>query len=280
MKNRLIFHFYLTDNWLEQKTNKIHLCCLKYFANIFNEMTFVIVIDDLTNTDLIYGFEDFIINLKVCTNINFIVKHNTVFRDSQTFYDEIVSKIDKLDGLTFFGHNKGLTNYTNPVFKRDDVEKWITTMYYGCFSDVQEMEYALTEDRCVGYGTLLSSYTLQDDKTKKEHSAIWFGKERYQYMGTFFWINCQTLCAYMKNTEKSLPIMADRWYAENFFSNIITQEYCGSFEYRWMINDYTFGKNMDYIINLCFEKETVDKYYDFHTFILNKTEEISSDGVV
>lgn len=266
MKKRLIFHFYLTDNWMMQKTNKIHLCCLKYFANLFNEMTFVVVIDDLTHTDLIYGFEDFIIKLKICTNIKFIVKSNTIFRDSQTFYDEIVLKLKELDGLTFFAHNKGLTNYDDSAFKKENVEKWITSMYYGCLIRPEESEYELTDGRKVSYGTLFD--IIKDDYGHREQLNLHLGDRWFFYMGTFFWLNCGVIDGFLRRSGKTVPTITDRWYAENFLANIIDEKHCGSFDTRYMI-DYLGGGwgEMDNVLLWSFGPY-LEEYLNFHNKIL------------
>lgn len=266
MKKRLIFHFYLTNGWKEHHINKIHFYCLKYFAYAFNEVNFIIAMDNINDTKTIYDFENYILSLNLCVNITFKIKQNTIFRDSQTFYDEIAVKLKDLDGLTFFAHNKGFTNFTDSDYKVENIEKWVTAMYYGCLSRVEEMEHSLTDDRKISYGTLFIS--INKDCCHKEELDLHLGKNWYFYMGTFFWLNCGVINDFLNKQNVAVPTMNDRWYAENFFSNIIECKHCGYFDGRFTF-DYLGGGwgNIDSPIKFSFG-DHLDDYLNFHNKVL------------
>lgn len=271
MKKRLMFNFYIQEGWKENHINKIHFFCLKYYSEVFTEIVFMISLDNVNDVNLIYDFENYILSLELCPNIKFMVKPNHIFREAKNFYDEIVLKLKDLDGLTFFAHNKGITNYENDLYNKRDVEKWVTSMYFGCLDDPQEMEYALTEDRQLSYGTLLDilTFTEEEDEIFFREMGIWLGKRKFFYMGTFFWLNGPTIHSFFKNTETEIPPLTDRWYAENFFANIIEYKFCGSYRYRTTFNHCGFGvRYMDEIIEYSFGDDT-NRYYAFHNEVLN-----------
>ena len=270
MKKRLIFNFYIDDGWRENHINKIHFYCLNYFKNVFTEMVFMVSLNDVNNMRLIYDFEQYVLSLELCPNIQFIVKKNHIFREAKNFYDEIALKLGELDGLTFFGHNKGITNYDSPYYIKEDVEKWVTSMYYGCLCDVKEMEYCLTDGRKLAYGTLLDEINIDKDNNEKWYNSlnVWVGERKYFYMGTFFWLNCNMIEYYLQSSNTKLPKLIDRWYAENFFANIFDSLHCGSFRDNRTFNYVQGGaENIETIINFSFG-EKISEYNDFHNNVI------------
>jgi hypothetical protein len=233
-------------------------------------MIFFVSTNNISDKEAIYEFEDYILQMRLCPNIKFMVKKNHIFREAQNFYDEIALKLKDLDGLTFFAHNKGITNYDSPYYVSEDVEKWVTSMYYGCLERPSEMEYGLTDARKLAYGTLLDVITdgFTDDKLFDDSMGLWLGKKRYFYMGTFFWMNCPMIEYYMKNNNIELPNLVDRWYAENFFANIFDVYHCESFDMRKTYN-YTDGgaRNLNVLLDFSFGEE-IDNYLDFHNNVL------------
>jgi hypothetical protein len=270
MNKRLIFNFYIDENWKENHINKIHLYCLEYYKNVFDEMIFMVSLNDIKNDELIYDFEQHILSLKLCTNIRFIVKQNHIFREAKNFYDEIATKLNENKGFTFFAHNKGITNYYNDVYKKHDVEKWVTSMYYGCLERPDEMKFFLTDGRKLAYGTLLDVINDEylDDRLFYDSIGLWLGKRRYFYMGTFFWMNCPMIKYYMDNNNVQLPELVDRWYAENFFANIFDVSHCEGFDMRRTYNYDDGGvRNIDKLIKFSFG-EFIDNYFEFHNKVI------------
>ena len=98
-EKRLVFHFYVKEGWKEFITNRIHIECLRHYSHIFDEVVFVISLDDITNYELIRDVELSILDLNFTPKISFNIVENNYLRDSQTFYDFIASKLDEYNGL-------------------------------------------------------------------------------------------------------------------------------------------------------------------------------------
>ena len=111
MKKKLIYYFYLTEDFLTNLSNKINFECLRRYAHIFDEASIFIATDSVTNTELIMEAERVFMSMPFSGNINFKVVNNTVYCESMVFDEEVVKKLDKLDCLLFFAHAKGYTNF-------------------------------------------------------------------------------------------------------------------------------------------------------------------------
>ena len=46
-QKRMIYHFYVSNDWNISITNKIHFACLKKYAHIFNEVVICLSIDNI-----------------------------------------------------------------------------------------------------------------------------------------------------------------------------------------------------------------------------------------
>lgn len=198
IKHRLIFHFYAFWNWRENRAIQIHLECLKAFAHVFDEAIFVISVDVVTDKDLIREIEFELIKCGF-ENVRFIVRQNNNYCEAETFYNDIIKKLDVLDGLTFFGHTKGITNYS--VFKEDSIDNWIIGMYYLSLNFMDEVDTEMIHKARNLYGSFL---------TKMEDC-------HYHYSGTFYWLNCQSLWNDYKLGRVKFPEGCfNRNYAELF----------------------------------------------------------------
>ena len=124
--------------------NKIHFVCLSKYINIFDEARFTISVDDLSNLDLIsYGLQ-WILSLGGTFEKTINIRKNTDLFEVETFGKEFLNKSDEFDGMVFFGHNKGTTNFNNPQLNHESVFKWICGMYFYNFEFVDEVEGIFT----------------------------------------------------------------------------------------------------------------------------------------
>lgn len=275
-EKRLIFYFYLSDNWLESITNRIHLNCLRYYSHIFDEVIFVISLDNTSNYELIRSFELTILELGFTPKISFKIVENTYLRETKCFYELIATKLDEYDGLTFFGHNKGSTNLNS--YELDAVAMWITALYFFSFDDMNEVVKTLTDGREMSYGPLLNvinggeiNVTEEGIVPRKkfiEKSMVFLGKEKYLYMGTFFWLNGRTIYEYIRKNDKTIPILSDRWYAENFCANLFPLEYAYSYRGRYSKNYLQEGSELDAMIFHCTTEEEFNRYIEFKNNIM------------
>lgn len=266
IKKRLVFHFYLPNEGYETGANELHLRCLKKYSSIFDEVIIVIVHDEGIDTQKIINLEKKLSTIFQQSKVTFKTAKNTYLRDSKTFYDEIASKMDELDGITFFAHNKGLTNINSGKFEKEKIYKWVAALYFGCLDFYNEAEFCLTELRCFGYGALFDIVDINFVENKSIVDILYsdLGKYSYLYTGTFFWINTQCLKGFMDRKGIELPKMVDRWYAENFFSNIIEPHFCSTRNGVYAKN-YLGGREcIEELIDMCFVDNDLKKFENFY----------------
>lgn len=203
IKKRLIFYFYTFNDFMNNPAIKIHLKCLKYYSHVFDEALFIISIDDKNNSKLIFDTEIELLKLGF-NNIQFKIHKNNAYCEAEPFYNEIVSKLKTLDGLTFFGHTKGVTNVLNPSCVIESINAWILGMYYLNLEFIDEVEKSLLYEPYRFYGAFLCDAT---------QSVL----KQYLYAGTFYWINCSAIYNDVIKGNHSLPCCIDgRGFAEEF----------------------------------------------------------------
>lgn len=198
----IVFHFYTFNGFENNEANVLHLSCLKYFAGIFDHAKFIVSVDDVKDIDLIKKTEKAIISCGF-KNIEFKVSKNDYYREAKTFSEEIINGIGNYDGLTFFAHNKGITNMMDPKINRSSVLKWIAGMYYMNLNFVDDAENELINKfKYSFYG----SFKVVSDKIEN--------KNKTWYAGTFYWINTNRLSNNIKQRGIKVMRLHDRGYAE------------------------------------------------------------------
>ena len=191
IKMRLVFHFWIPSNRTNfyNELNELHLSCLERYSDRFNESVFVLSCDNENDTYVEYIKKRIMsYNLKGSIYIK-VVQNDSVNREGKTYNDEILHKLDKLDGLTFFGHNKGtsrvdsLINDENYVWY-EELRMWVTFMYYMNLEPIKMVKSKLTSPMGVCYGTMLSI---------NNNPCYYFNDNNWCYMGAFHWLNTQKL---------------------------------------------------------------------------------------
>lgn len=278
-KKRMIFHFYIDENWYDSITNRIHLECLKRYAPIFDEVIFVLSLNDKNNFELIRSVELELLSYNFTPNISFKIVENTYLREAKTFYDLIASDLDGYDGLTFFAHGKGITNLKN--YEIENVLIWITALYFYSLEFPEDVVHSLTDGRELSYGPLLNiiipeeiEVTEEGVENKKKfvnRINVFLGKHKYAYTGTFFWINGKCINEFMKKNDIELPVLSDRWYAENFCSNIFNVDFAYSYKGGMCKNYLQEGAEiMSLVCNSCGDRESIVWYEEFKNNIKEK----------
>lgn len=261
VKKRLIFHFYAGKDYRTNRAVLIHLECLKHYHKVFDEALFCVAVDDVNDSELITSVETDICKCGF-KDLHFKVVQNDIYREARTFYDEIIAKIDVLDGMTFFGHTKGYTNYKDlPYFATSDkLDSWITGLYYFSLEFASEAELHLFGQPFfnVFYGSFLT-YCEKDS----------YNKSFIYYSGTFFWTNALRL---LKNT-KEMPLLDDLGYAERFPSCFFTVD---DFYNRTMNSLSGYGYYMTFTTNLYYRideviREFLNNEKDYNKFLNYKT---------
>lgn len=257
INKKMIFHFYANENFDKSGSNKVHLNCIKHYSRIFDEIKMIISVDDVTDLNLIKRVENFIIE-KLCYggDLTFAVRHNTPYYECKTFRDELLIKEQYYDGLIFFGHNKGTTNYDD---SKEGLDIWLCGAYFLSFEFIKEVEDFLISQPGYFYGPYLT--------TVFEDSGTIFNKYHTYYAGTFFWINLIKHIKACRNSDTNYMLPLDsRGYAE---------EYCGNF-YNFKTGLTCHGLMCLYPSNLydkkeceaatkflCIDDETWEKYNEF-----------------
>lgn len=203
IKKRLVFYFYTFENFMDNRAIKIHLKCLKKYSNVFDNALFIISIDDVNNSPLIFETETELLKLGF-KDIRFKIHKNNGYCESQPFYEEIVRNLKYLDGLTFFGHTKGVTNYAKSDVNIESIDAWLLGMYYLNLEFISEVEYRMTYSVSRFFGAFLMDNTKSTDV-------------KWLYSGTFFWLNCQMI--YLDEITNKIEIPSychQRGFAESF----------------------------------------------------------------
>lgn len=203
IKKRLVFYFYTFDGFKNNRAIQIHLKCLSHYSHVFDEALFIISLDDVENKQLIFNTEAELLKTGF-RDIHFKVHKNNGYCEAQPFWEEIVSKLDVLDGLTFFGHTKGITNYQNENISKTSIDTWILGMYYLNLEFIKEVEQYMTFYSARFYGAFLTD--------NREWNGV-----NWLYTGTFFWLNCPMIYVDFQTGEKKKPTTYhQRGFAESF----------------------------------------------------------------
>ena len=108
---KIVFHFYVPDNWEECPVYQVHKYFLTKYANVFDLAEIYIVVDDINNYELIKSAEHFIIDCGF-KSVKFSVRKNTWLCESDTLKEEVLDKLAEKDEMCFFCHSKGTMDYT------------------------------------------------------------------------------------------------------------------------------------------------------------------------
>ena len=212
-RRRIVFHFYVPQNWRDIRVIRLHLNCLAYYSFIFDEATFIISVDDESNEALIAEFEHEILNCGFI-NVRFKVMNNYYsLYEATTLYNEILNKLNDLYGLTFFGHSKGIGNEIFGQANFDQLFEWICGLYFLTLD-----EYNVAQGNLLGYrGISYGPYKyLNEDVTNNKYG--------WMYSGTFFWLNARKLDEYLKQKRIKIEPPFDRFFSEQLLGNIIPYE--------------------------------------------------------
>lgn len=244
---RLIFHFYLGKGWQDNIANKCHINCLRYFSHIFDEAIIIISHDNVNEHEIIDAKKLFITTIK-SKSTTFKVCENNKYYEAETFKNEIIDNASKLDGITFFAHNKGVSNVLDNGKSKISVLSWICALYYYGLNFFEEAEKTLcAEQDIVFYGP----YLMQDNYVPNKNH-MW-------YAGTFYWVNTGRLLKKCKN----IPKICDREYAEWLPGELFDSGGLKSHN-GFVLNDSDLYNNWMYFAKNSAKSE--EEYNDFLSF--------------
>lgn len=198
-KKRMVFAFYLNESSLENPINKIHFSFLEKYINKFDEVIFGIIIDEGLNSYYIEEFEKKILSF-YHKNITFHLYENSQYREAIVFYNEVATKLELLDGITFYAHNKHTSDM--PI---EELVMWVCGLYH--FNLELPLDYNFT-GICFFGSPLLTDVDF--------NIAAVRNKYRWYFAGNFYWIKCQEVYRFMVNHNLKLPPLTNRYYSEMF----------------------------------------------------------------
>ena len=237
MKKRLIFHFYYCKDKNRDVSYQMHFLGLSKYIHIFNDVEFYISLDDTSDYDTIKKIEYKLLSLGIRGNVSFHVVKNNLFCEAQTFYDAIATRLDEYDGITFFAHNKGLTNKKN-----ENLIYWLSALYFFNLETIEEVDDKIKNGR-VTYG---------NPAVVNEHGKIHYTKYPWcNSVGTFYWINGRAFKNLLDINNAKIKPLSDRYYAETFVANFFDNSSCfGYHNYKGtnMHDFYNEGKQCIEII--------------------------------
>lgn len=254
-KKRLVFAFYINNEVLDNPIIKLHFYFLKKYIKQFDEVIVGIVKDDDVDNDVIKELQHKFLEI-YDKDITFRFYPNTQYRETIVFYNEIALKLESLDGMTFFAHNK----HTTPLSIEELVE-WVCGLYYFNL----EIKYDYQATGYCFYGCPL--LTNSDFNIK---SIV--NKYKWYYSGCFYWIKAQEVYRYMQNNKIPLPLFTNRYYGEMFPGELCEDAMIASTHYGRYIKGNSI--DVDYVYRNIFYGEHQNVMEDFYQLYLEKLNEV------
>jgi len=222
----LVAHFYVPSYyegfpWLYD----IHFNCLKEYSNIFTNVVFVLAVDNNYDESIVNEYKKHIFDIGFRGDIAIKIRKNSAYREAKTFKEEIVDNLEKLEGITFFIHGKGISNVNRNDLDINQVLDWVASSYFQMFDNFDDVILKLINGNSgICYGPFLFNH------------EYCFTKNNWYYSGSFQCINTKKLCNYINANKISVPELCDRAYAETFLGDIIkfSTFVCRSVEERYV----------------------------------------------
>lgn len=261
---KLVYHLHIPDGEIPE-IYKYHFACLKEFANVFDEYDITLSVNDTNNEDLIKKWEQRFFDIGIYKNVTFnVVQNNIDYREAETFKKRIIDKLLGDKSLTFFAHGKGMTNELN-----DSVICWVLSMYFFNLIDINLIHFKMLQEHRRTFCGHWAYHT--ENLTPVKYNWV--------YPGSFYWINMPSL--YEESLHHQLPVMHDRFYAEDFPGNcfplktesMLNQRVTGISEYFFDDTNPTedfsndFYHNYRHIISFLYKPEHLEKFDSFVDYI-------------
>lgn len=229
VKLKNVSHFYAPETWEENRATQIWLKCFSKYSGVFDECTVIVASDCFDDEEFNKKVFSAIVSHCYCKNIQIKAEHNTAYRESKTFYDEIIQK--KFDGITFFNHTKGTTNYGK--YDTQSIDDWIIGLWYLSFLDIESMVNNLSYNGKNGIGNFFYGAfpIINPDYSISKDMA---------FNGSFYWVNMNLIRSEIGNNIKGeIPILSSRLYAEKFPGLILSKWLGDSWDGRYMTTSFS-----------------------------------------
>ena len=110
MEKTLVYHVYLSDDIETNLAYKINAECLKYYITNFDNVKYVIVMDNLDDLELRLKGINYVSNIKFNGNVDIVFRKNTELGEAATVRDYVVNTNDNNE-MIFFCHTKGISAF-------------------------------------------------------------------------------------------------------------------------------------------------------------------------
>lgn len=236
----LVFYFYTFNGFEENTAIRMHLYYINKYSYVFDDAVFVIASDEMDEKLLNDTKIAILKNLHV-NNVTFKCVENNEFCESAVLKNEILDKIEQLDGLVFFGHTKGITNFKK--YPSEPIKAWIHSLWYYNLEHMFDVIDQLVYNSCNAfYGALLHDDTKRNMQDNFNTNKVW-------YCGTFYWINVGVLDRMLKERNNELDKRcSSRHMAEMFPGDICKRDRLKSYKNKY-VETGTFNTYVSSIVD-------------------------------
>lgn len=244
---RMVYAYYHSNNEEINIINNIHLKILERYINIFDEVIFCIIIDDVNDKKNIKEIERKVLVIRN-GDITFKTYQNGDYRETSVFYNEIFLKMKDLYGLTFFAHSKG----RGVLSDINETIAFISAVYFFSLENIDSIgDYPF-------YGSLkmINNSPYNSRGTK----YMWF------YVGTFFWGDYQRV---YQEKNKCFPNISSRWFDETFTGELYDNIECGSYANEFIDATIKPINAYDLIERIHGNNEIMGEYLAFYNELIN-----------
>ena len=270
---KLVFHFFITNDWRENKAYDIHFNCLNYYKECFDEVYFDLSTEDVSDIESLMEVKTKLYDIfRLTKKVTFEILENTSYGEVPTFKKEVVDRLGQ-DDLVFFAHTKGVTDVKRHHMDPEGVYNVICGLYYFSLVNARRDNGVMDEitndlqisTDVISYGSFMTEFRYE---AHLKNMYEWY------YAGTFFWINSKRLKQYIHINRIETPEIIDRYYAENFLGNIYpiyfarNEESEGttlacSYRQRYLFSDHANTVNLNHGIAFIIQ----GREDEFHSFL-------------
>ena len=271
VKLKFIYYLWVPVNGFS-KMMDIHWNCLEQYSHVFDETLFLVACDDKKNENVFFAIDK--IKSLGFKNLEIKIVENLPSRESFYVKREIFDHLDNFDGLTFFAHTKGVSEYDSQ-FSLNNISAWISSLYFFNLSFIDDVKDKLINEKYLSYGTFGQDGDFITTKYK------WI------YSGTFFWINGTKLKKFIDENNIKIPTLYDwttniifkdtpKMYSENILSSIYDLDY--AYFKQTDLHQISYYNILEAIEKL-YNKDELEQFYDFYHNIALRNVDISLNKI-
>ena len=263
MKKKLLFYLWVSPDFETNPAVKIHKCCLKKYIHVFDELNFIVALDNILDSSNISLAITYLNDICGGREYNLRIVDNIKIRESRVILEDVLPMIYKQDDdLVFMAHSKAITDVNMKTRNPYAALRWVISMYWYNFEYIEELEKKVM-DGCSMFGSLQTHFKIFDPSFMLSHNVV--------YIGNFYWMNPKNM--YKNIMFKGIvPMTYNRFLAENLpqlfnldslasHNNIITENTVGDLyqmdKEKWLQYLHNYGD--------------ADKVFEFQNKILIET---------